>query len=415
MANTTEIYGALDKYTTGGEAIDSDYTFFKVSYPRHAPFALDVKDYVAQGGTLDWGRKITFDADRTADLLWHLYMVADIAALNTGAVAANNSFVDDVGRAMVSTCRMLIGGQEIDRITGEYIHAEEELTVLEENHFGPLTGKFGVQAALDAQAVKKQRLYVHLPFFHTESSAQALPMLGSGRTAIKYELQVRAKLDCLNATGHALAPNAALGALDDIYLSANLVYLSEAQRTAYVESTEPHEYLINTVQEVRTNIVAGSTSARIDIQLNNPVKELIMFGRTDVNTTARRWFNWDGEASLLASTAYAYEGEVFESLRMTMNGNDRVKAQDPLYYRVVQPSQYHTRIPAKRIYVFSFGVDPEGINPSGSLNFSQIDRWQQHLVFPQAAGLAGGMEWVLYARSLNLLLVDGGAIVKAFE
>lgn len=38
-----------------------------------------------------------------------------------------------------------------------------------------------------------------------------------------------------------------------------------------------------------------------------------------------------------------------------------------------QPYQHHTRVPQKGIYVYSFALNPEQHQPSGSVNMSRID------------------------------------------
>ena len=59
-----------------------------------------------------------------------------------------------------------------------------------------------------------------------------------------------------------------------------------------------------------------------------------------------------------------------------LNGRDRFSVRSSLYFRLVQPYEFHTRIPSKHIYVYSFGLRPEEHQPSGTCNFSRIDNAQ---------------------------------------
>jgi hypothetical protein len=411
---SVNVRGMHDKFTTG----DPDVSFWKSSYPRHSPFAMEPKDVEPSAGQVDFGRKVTFDLDRVADLVWQLYLVAEITALNGAATVvdavngdANESWVDDLGRAMIERVSMDVGGHEIDELTGEYLHAWEELSKLQENHYGELTGKFGVQSALDAAAIRPLKMYVPLPFYHTEHPSQALPQVALHLTKVSYEVRLRAKADLINAAAAVVPATAADGALQQLRLSANHVYLHQRERHWFTRVS--HKYLITQVQDLRHTLVSGASQARVDMTFNHPVQEMIVLGRTEANTTARNYFNFDGVPTGLVPSAYTFEGELFEALQLTINGNTRVESLDPFYYRIVQPSQHHTRIPRKRIYVWSYAIDPESTNPTGSLNHSRIDRANMHFSWPVA--LADNIDLQIYARNHNIVHVERGSYLLRFN
>lgn len=64
------------------------------------------------------------------------------------------------------------------------------------------------------------------------------------------------------------------------------------------------------------------------------------------------------------------------STNIQLNGRERFHKRSALYFRLVQPYQFHTRIPNKHIYVYSYGLRPEEHQPSGTCNFSRIDNAQ---------------------------------------
>lgn len=411
---SVNVRGMQDKFMTG----DPDVSFWKASYPRHSPFAMEPKEIDPSAGQVDFGRKVTFDLDRVADLVWQLYLVADITALNGAATVvdpingdANESWVDDLGRAMIERVSMDIGGHEIDEMTGEFLHIWEEVSALQENHFGEATGKFGVQAALDAAAIRPLKLYVPLPFYHTMHPSQSLPQVALHLTKVQYEVRLRAKADLINPAA-AVVPGAATdGALQDLKLQANHCYLHQRERHWFTRVS--HKYLISQVQELRHTLASGASTSRVDMTFNHPVKELMIVGRTDANTAARNYFNFDGVPTGLTPDLYAFEGELFEQMGFTINGNTRVENNDPLFYRIVQNSQHHTRIPRKRIYTFSYAIDPESTNPTGSLNHSRIDRAHCNLSYPVALG--DNIDLQIYARNHNIVHVERGSYLLRFN
>ncbi len=62
------------------------------------------------------------------------------------------------------------------------------------------------------------------------------------------------------------------------------------------------------------------------------------------------------------------------SSKLILDGVDRMSKRSGKYFRIVEPYQRHTNVPVNNfIYNYSFGFCPEELQPSGTLNFSQID------------------------------------------
>jgi hypothetical protein len=59
--------------------------------------------------------------------------------------------------------------------------------------------------------------------------------------------------------------------------------------------------------------------------------------------------------------------------KVQLNGQDRFTEREGSYFNFVQPYQHHTNTPATGINVYSFALKPEDLQPSGSCNFSRID------------------------------------------
>ena len=66
---------------------------------------------------------------------------------------------------------------------------------------------------------------------------------------------------------------------------------------------------------------------------------------------------------------------------MTIGTKERFETTDATYFRTIQPYKYHSNVPGgitvnnkkKYIYVYSFSLNPEEYQPSGSFNFSLKD------------------------------------------
>ena len=95
--------------------------------------------------------------------------------------------------------------------------------------------------------------------------------------------------------------------------------------------------------------------------------------------------------------------------KLQLNGQDRFTEREGRYFSVVQPYQHHTRTPAPGINVYSFALKPEEHQPSGSCNFSRIDKATLQLTVSVNTVRGGRTAQVrVYAVNYNVLRVMSG-------
>jgi hypothetical protein len=181
-------------------------------------------------------------------------------------------------------------------------------------------------------------------------------------------------------------------------LYVDYVYLDTDERRRF--ATGAHEYLIEQLQH--TGPENANSNGNYRLNFNHPVKELVWVTRDDVKQPMEFGANIDGLA-----TADAFESadinESFTSCKLQLNGHDRFSERDASYFRLVQPYQHHTRIPSKYVYCYSFALNPEAHQPSGTCNFSRLDNVTLNL-----KGVAGTGEVLVYAVSNNILKIMSG-------
>ena len=66
-------------------------------------------------------------------------------------------------------------------------------------------------------------------------------------------------------------------------------------------------------------------------------------------------------------------GNTVAHAKLQLNGHDRFSTRDGHYFNYVQPYQHFSNTPADGVNVYSFALEPEKHQPSGSCNFSRID------------------------------------------
>ena len=109
-------YGAQDIYLTGNPQI----TFFKVVYRRHTNFSMESIQQTWSGSYAPSGRQ-TATISRNGDLITKMYLEKNV-------VNTTNYNLANPGYTHMDNIELEIGGQRIDKQTGNFMAAWAELT-----------------------------------------------------------------------------------------------------------------------------------------------------------------------------------------------------------------------------------------------------------------------------------------------
>jgi hypothetical protein len=171
------------------------------------------------------------------------------------------------------------------------------------------------------------------------------------------------------------------------------------------------DYLIEQVQVVEPyGIAANKGSVSVPLVLNNPIKELFWVFRRNVMETTNEYFNF---TSLTANQAGTYK-DLMTNAVIQLDGQDRFEKRDGKYFRLIQPYQYHTTNPnSTYIYMYSFALKPEDIQPSGTLNASRFEDIRLQIDTPtcpdpRTGNLRGDMTCFAYALGYNIFRINSG-------
>ena len=286
-------YGAQDIYLTGNPQI----TFWKVAYKRHTNFSMESIEQTFNGSA-DFGRKVTCTISRNGDLISRVYLQVTLPRVS--GLSANQRFrwLNWLGHVLVKQVEVEIGGQRIDRHYGDWLHIWNELTQTAGHARGyasmvgnvprlvqPCTGTAG--------EMPQTTLYIPLQFWFCRNPGLALPLIALQYHEVKINLEFRAANECYYSSS-ALSVTPALVAAS---LWVDYVYLDTDERRRFAQTS--HEYLIEQLQFTGDESV-NSTSNKIKLNLNHPVKELIWVVQPDAHIDAsasdaymgRQWFNF---------------------------------------------------------------------------------------------------------------------------
>ena len=373
-------YGAQDIYLTGNPQI----TFFKVVYRRHTNFSMESIQQTWNGNADSTDGRCTSTISRNGDLVHKMYIQVE----TTGTIAKING-----GSDWIKTATLEIGGQQIDKITGQWMEVWSELT--EPNPTGAsLNGSSngtlfqnmsGFGGVLNGQSVSASNVYVPLPFWFCRNPGLALPLIALQYHEVKLVLEHGSQTSIDSACTQNLW-------VDYIYLDTD-----ERRRFAQVS----HEYLIEQLQYQQM------TDANQRLNFNHPVKELVWCNASTAAGSISHAQLLQNASAVLSDTTW----------QLKLNGHDRFAARPTTYFTRQQVYDYHSGHGGvstaadyssifDSIFVYSFALKPEEHQPSGTCNFSRIDNAELKCTstgFDKSAST-----WTVYAVNYNVLRIMSG-------
>jgi hypothetical protein len=272
-------------------------------------------------------------------------------------------------------------------------------------------------------------LYIPLQFWFCRNPGLALPLI-----ALQYhEVRINLEFNTLNnvcweysnsSDPHAVRNRVGQCGLAAASLYVDYIYLDTDERRKFAQVS--HEYLIDVLQFTGGESITSSAN-KLKLNFNHPCKELVWVVQRDSfvscdDSVINPWkgqqpFNysdwWDRSVLESGYSVTRVEGMAGKNPVITallqLNGHDRFQVRDGNYFNLVQPYQHHTNIPAVGVNVYSFALQPEQHQPSGTCNLSRIDNTTLLLtVSNNAVGTNLSSTVRVYATNYNVLRIMSG-------
>jgi len=268
---------------------------------------------------------------------------------------------------MIDHVELYYGNQLIERLHGEYIEMINDLTVPQGKQ-ATLRGLIGkIYPALSGPLPSPGTYTVPLPFTCLNKGLEPDNLF--------MKLVLNTSTEFIQSSIPYILPV-------DISLLVEYIYLSVP--------LDRGVQLYEQVQRVEYVAPSGCNHVRCQTAFVNPVKELYVIIQ---NTSATGYdYTTDGTTEQLVS------------LNLKFNGVDRIPVEigSALYLRVLQPLEFHTRVPSRPFYMYSFSIDPESVMPSGQVNMSVIKNQTFELILNPSN----------YAREIRIYAVNYNFIEK---
>lgn len=391
-------YGSQDAYLTGNPQI----TFFKTMYKRYTNFAVEP---IAQtfNGTANFGRKVNTVISRNGDLISNMWLQVKLPKVNKVGSEAYR-YCPAFGNALLRTIELQVGGQKIDKHYSDYLEILKQLTVEESKQAGFDAFADPASADLDPSTpeVDDKYMYIPLQFFFCRNIGLALPLIALQYHEVRVDIEFEeaSKLFMYQneneSTWNAGIKSGDSVDLTEVELFVDYIFLDTEERRRYAAAS--HEYLVEQLQHTGPETWSNN-SQKIRLNFNHPVKALYWVMQDE-----------DEEAGNPLKSL-----DKLHRMKIQLNGQDRFSPRPGSYFRYIQPYQAHTRVPThaeRAIYVYSFGLNPEQHQPSGTCNFSRIDTAMMHLDTDTQGVNSGRIK--IFATNYNVVRISSGMLGVAY-
>ena len=410
-------------------SINPQITFFKKVYKRHTNFGLEtIESSNATNSSINFGESVTYTIEKAGTLINDMHIEFTLPpAINSDGSRGDNTievaqeggvdlvgvvtnwqnyccWVNAVGYAILNEVKLEIDGNTIDKHTGLWYDIWNELTDPMKKEWS-LVGKRNDNNNKLIQRLKS-RYYVPLKFYFNRNPGLSFPifLLDDNKVKVSFTLNALEKLVTFEEIPDSTpAINTSTAEITNFKFFTTYVFLDTAEENR-IRTNLPNEYLVETTT-VNENMSSNNLSKVI---LNNPVKELIWvirhkdrLGAPDFTTDPKKIpknniINKKNDNTInnknpndvfnytlhLENTNLGYGSfDTFKTLKIVISNKERIRATDATFFRTIQPYKHHSNVPGginqnekrKYIYSYSFSLNPEEYQPSGSYNFTKSD------------------------------------------
>lgn len=319
-------------------------------------------------------------------------------------------YVNSVGHATIDTIELNIKNTTIDKHNSLWLDIWNELTDSNRKEWS-LIGKHDAdRSTLESSTFKqgvtafsdKLRLYVPLKFYFNRNPGLAFPIFLLDDNSVKINIKLNSKLSIVKFLVENGTDNITLDYLNvsNFKFYTTYVFLDQDEENR-IKRNLPSEYLIETliINESMTN----QNISKID-NISNPMKEMIWVFRNNKRLTTYsgngNYPNAISNTQISNQNTDEFSNDIFNysfhrinenlgygsrdpisKVKILISNNTRVEETDASFFRTIQPYNHHSNVPGginsiekkKYIYVYSFALNPEEYQPSGSFNFSKLD------------------------------------------
>jgi hypothetical protein len=292
---------------------------------------------------------------------------------------------ESIGAQIIEYADLLIGGQTIERLTGDYIYMYNQIHNNKDDIDQTLYFLMGhgnyIPVSYDWD------YSVFLPFYFFRHASLAIPICALTKQLveirIKFKKQEDVSVTYTRSSGSiSEPPSNVVSSIKKVSLVTDFFFITDDEKNFLL--TRPIEYVITQLQVSQFKFNPGVSKKSGMLNFKNPVKEMFFVAVSDD----------------------VHKYEPIKQVTMKFNNNTIIDA-DNLMVSYEQPLKYYTGVTDNKFGVYSFSMTPETYYPTGQVNMSRIahNLIEIELETPDASF---GHKVYVYAVNYNVLHIQSG-------
>jgi len=378
--------GVQDQWLTG----DPQFSYFLMNFRRHTKFAID---YVESqfDGDIDFGKTII---SRVPNDKGDLVSNMTIKVTLDDPVPNDDNWSPSIISHLVESAELLIGGQTVEKITGEYIYMHQQLHNTDDDINQTLYFLNGHSNVLTYAAGTEYTYFMDLPFYFYRNPSLAIPTCALTKQLVEVKIKLRSLPELINGGASAgVTANIKKFSLDNEF-----VFLTDNERNFMM--SRPLDYVITQVQMSKFVMNAGENTKSVMLNFSHPVRELFFVSQSEeaVRDNHPHRYNTISNIKLQFNNTIVFDRD-----------NDFLVYEQAFKHHVNSPYNYSVSYNYLKsdFAMYSFALQPEVYYPTGQVNMSRIAHKLLTIEIDPINSVDNNNTRI-YAVNYNLLRVSGG-------
>ena len=376
--------GVQDQWLTG----DPQFSYFLMNFKRHTKFAIDYVETQFDGADLDFGKTLHYRIPNDkGDAIRNMTLKVTL----DDPTPSGDDWCPSVISHLVESAELLIGGQTIEKITGEYIYMHQQINNTDDDTDQTIYFLNGHGEVLTYSG--NYTYFMDLPFYFYRNPSLAIPTCALTKQLVEVKIKLRPLTELIEG---GASPSVSANLLK-CSIDTEFVFLTDVERNYLM--TRPIDYVITQVQMSKFVMKAGENTKSVMLNFSHPVKELFFVSQSEEAVRD----NHPNRYNTITNVKLKFNNEtVFDRNRKFLVYEQSLKHH-------VSPPEYvsGTNYKQSEFAMYSFSLKPEMYYPTGQVNMSRISH---KLLTVQIDPIndVDNNNTRIYAVNYNILRVNSG-------
>ena len=280
------VTGIQDQWLTG----EPQFSYFVTLFKRHTRFSTESVEMPFTGDN-SFGSSVECRIPTNiGDLIRGMILKVKLGNLTphqTGSVPSYRYYYNiPVGKSIIKYADLMIGGQIIERLTGDYIYMYDQLHSNKDDadSGGSLYFMNGHNETLTVSD-SYNTFYVNLPFYFHRNPSLAVPICALTKQLVEVRITFRDIDDDVSfkytipSNGQVTREKTTEGSIKSASLITDFYFITEDEKNFLL--TRSMEYVITQLQKSTIQFKQGELKKSALLKFTNPVKELLFLAKEE--------------------------------------------------------------------------------------------------------------------------------------